>query len=238
MLRTPSSSAPDTASSSDAVLVLDHLWLADAIARRFRGRGEDDEDLRQVARCGLVEAAGRYDPARGAFPAFAGPTISGVVKRHFRDHGWSVRPGRSTQQLALQITRRWSEVAQSGGAEPTDQDLAGSLGASVTDIREARVATAGYRSVSIDATPSIAASASTEDPAFERAEARMLVDQAWPLLDEAERRLLRLRFWENRSQSDISIVLGTSQMQVSRLIAKTLLHIRQLLDIGPGSHAA
>lgn len=233
-----SSVSTTTSPAADSDLVLDHLWLADAIARRFRGRGEDDDDLRQVARCGLVEAAGRYDPAQGAFPAFASPTINGVVKRHFRDHGWSVRPGRSTQQLALQISKRWSEVAQGGGNEPTDQDLAGSLGASVIDIRAARVASQGYRSVSIDAAPSIEASVSMEDPEFERSEARMLVEQAWPLLDDAERRLLRLRFWENRSQSDISGLLGTSQMQVSRLIAKTLVHIRQLLDIGPGSHAA
>ncbi len=223
---------------TDSALVLDHLWLADAIARRFRGRGEDEDDLRQVARCGLVEAAGRYDPAQGAFAAFASPTINGVVKRHFRDHGWSVRPGRSTQQLALQITKHWSEVAQGGGTEPTDRDLAGSLGASVADIRKARVASQGYRSVSIDAAPSIEASASMDDPEFERSEARMLVAQTWPLLDDAERRLLRLRFWENRSQSDISGLLGTSQMQVSRLITKTLAHIRQLLEIDVDSSAA
>ena len=84
-------------------VVTSHLWLAETLARRFQYRGEDLDDLQQVARIGLVEACRRFDPERGSFIAFAIPTITGVLKRHFRDHGWLIRPPRRTQELASGI---------------------------------------------------------------------------------------------------------------------------------------
>jgi len=219
----PSHGVPDEACQQ---LVIEHLWLSDAIARRFRGRGEDDEDLQQVARCALIEAARRYDPDQGPFTSFAGPTVSGVLKRHFRDHGWVVRPPRQTQQLAVRITQLWSDVAQENGAVPSDRDLADSLDESLSTIREARHASQGYRTVPLEGLSSPAAAASGEDPAYERCEARLLIHQAWRLLDADERRLLRMRFWEQRSQSDIAEQIGTSQMQVSRLLARLLSRLR------------
>jgi len=229
---------PGAAAADSEMVVLDHLWLADAIARRYVGRGEDADDLRQVARCGLVEAAARYDPQHGPFTAFAGPTISGVIKRHFRDHGWTVRPPRQTQQLALRINRQWSEVAQEGRNLPSERDLATTLGESVSDIREARRASQGYRSLSLEAVSVPDAVTATSDPEFERSEARLLVAQAWRSLDRDEQNLLHMRFWEDRSQSDIAQRIGTSQMQVSRLLARSLVHIRQLLDIASSADAA
>ena len=211
-------------------LVLHHLWLADAIARRFRGRGEDDDDLRQVARCALVEAAGRYDPDRGPFAPFAGPTVSGVLKRHFRDHGWMVRPPRPIQQLAVRVGRQWSDVAQETGAVPTIESLATSLGVPADQITEASCASMGYRATSIDIDGLPMAATAFEDPEFQRCEARVLVTQAWALLDESERQLLQMRFWENRSQSDIAQRIGTSQMQVSRLLTRALSRLRMLLE--------
>ena len=219
-------------------LALEHLWLADAIARRYRGRGEDPDDLRQVARCGLLEAVARYDPDQGPFASFASPTISGVIKRHFRDHGWAVRPPRGTQQLALRINRHWSDVAQQGGSLPSERDLATSLGESVSDIREARSASQGYQGLSLDAASVPDAVTATRDPEFERAEAKLVVDRAWRSLDHAERELLRMRFWEERSQADIAQRIGTSQMQVSRLLSKSLCHLRQLLDTDASATAA
>jgi len=219
-------------------LVLEHLWLADAIARRYRGRGEDADDLRQVARCGLLEAAARYDPQQGPFASFASPTISGVIKRHFRDHGWTVRPPRRTQQLALRINRQWSEVAQLGGTLPTERDLAARLGESVFDIREARNASQGYQTLSLDAASVPDAITAVDDPEFERSEAKLSVARAWRSLDHAEQHLLEMRFWEERSQSDIAQRIGTSQMQVSRLLAKALSHLRQLLEVTPTANAA
>jgi RNA polymerase sigma-B factor len=237
----PSGAEPDlrVAGSGDhQSLTLEHLWLADAIARRYRGRGEDPDDLRQVARCGLLEAAARYDPRQGPFSSFAGPTISGVIKRHFRDHGWTVRPPRRTQQLALQINRQWSEVAQLGGNLPSERDLAASLGESVSDIREARSASQGYQTLSLDAASVPDAITAISDPEFERTEAKLLVARAWRSLDRAEQDLLTMRFWEERSQSDIAQRIGTSQMQVSRLLTKALSHLRQLLDVTPAATAA
>lgn len=227
----PPSDATSTAPTDDQItLVLDHLWLADAIARRFRGRGEDDDDLRQVARCALVEAAGRYDPAQGAFPPFAGPTVSGVLKRHFRDHGWMVRPPRQLQQLAVRMTQQWSDVAQETRGQPTVRDLAASLDEPVGRINEARCASLGYRTTSIEVAGVPVAATATEDPGFERCEAEVLVSEAWALLQPAERDLLRMRFWENRSQSDIAQEIGTSQMQVSRLLTRALGRLRDLLE--------
>lgn len=231
----PTSSASRPGASSGPTddqirLVLDHLWLADAIARRFRGRGEDDEDLRQVARCALVEAAGRYDPTQGAFAPFAGPTVSGVLKRHFRDHGWMVRPPRQLQQLAVRMTQQWSDVAQETGGLPSAEDLAASLGEPVARVNEARCASLGYRTTSIDVAGVPVAATATDDPGFERCEAEVLVSEAWELLQPAERDLLRMRFWENRSQSDIAQQIGTSQMQVSRLLSRALGRLRDLLE--------
>ncbi len=228
----------DAEAADQQALALDHLWLADAIARRYRGRGEDLDDLRQVARCGLLEAAGRYDPHQGAFASFASPTISGVIKRHFRDHGWMVRPPRRTQQLALQINRQWSEVAQQGGNLPSEQDLAATLAESVSDIREARSASRGYQGLSLDSATIPDAVTATTDPEFERSEAKLMVAQAWRSLDRSEQELLLMRFWEERSQSDIARRIGTSQMQVSRLLTRALTHLRQLLDVGSSTTAA
>ena len=134
-------------------LTVDHLWLADAIARRFHGRGEDDDDLRQVARCGLLEATRRYDPDRGPFGPYAASTISGVLKHHFRDHCWTVRPPRKAQQLAVRITQQWSAIAQQRRTVPGDRDLADGLDETVATIREARQASAGYRTVPLDELP-------------------------------------------------------------------------------------
>lgn len=220
---------PDNPSGDRDELVLQHLWLSDTIARRFRGRGEDDDDLQQVARCALLEAANRYEPDKGSFPPFAGPTINGVLKRHFRDHGWVVRPPRQTQQLAVRITQQWSDIAQAHGTVPTDQELADSLDESVSNIREARRASQGYRTVPLDGPTSPAANAGVDDPGFEHCEARLLVRQTWALLSDDERELLRMRFWEQRSQSDIAARIGTSQMQVSRLLTRLLGRLRRQL---------
>ncbi|HEY5848471.1 MAG TPA: sigma-70 family RNA polymerase sigma factor [Microlunatus sp.] len=211
-------------------LTLEHLWLADGIARRFRGRGEDAQDLQQVARCALLEAAHRYDPRQGPFVTYAGPTIHGVLKRHFRDRGWVVRPPRQTQQLAVRITQRWPDIAQDHGALPSDRDLADCLDEPVARIREAQMASQGYRGVSLDAATTPLAGTADDDPGFELCETQLLIARLWEQLDQQERDLLRLRFWECRSQADIAARIGTSQMQVSRLLARLLCRLRRDLE--------
>ncbi|SEP65117.1 sigma-70 family RNA polymerase sigma factor [Microlunatus flavus] len=207
-------------------IVTSHLWLADAVARRFRDRGEEADDLRQIARAGLVEACSRFDPDQGPFTAFAFPTVTGLVKRHFRDHGWSIRPPRPTQELSAEMWRSWPEIAQAVGGEPSERQLAASLGASVDEVRRARSASQAYTCSSLDA---LAQDRSEDDPEGDRCEARVLVSSVWPELTQAERELLRMRFYEERSQSDIAGVLGTNQMQVSRLLARLMTKLRRLI---------
>ena len=207
-------------------VVVSHLWLADSVARRFRDRGEDAEDLRQIARSGLVEACARFDPDQGSFAAFAFPTVTGLVKRHFRDHGWSIRPSRPTQELSAEMWRRWPEVAQTVGGEPTERQLAEVLHVAVDDVRRARRATQAYTCSSLDA---LTQDHETDDPAAERSDARVLLSSVWGMLSEAEQHLLRMRFFEERSQGDIAAELGTNQMQVSRMLARLLKKLRGLI---------
>lgn len=208
--------------------VTGYLWLADGIARRYRGRGEESEDLVQIARAGLVEAAQRYDARYGSFPSFAAPTVAGVLKRHFRDHGWLVRPPRPTQEAATQINRAWPQLAQELGAEPNDRAMAMKTGQSLEAVRQARLAGGGYAGCSLEAAVNVgsATDASTEQDLVED---RLVIAQAWRQITESERRLLTMRFFEDRSQSDIAVEFGTSQMQISRMLSRTFRKMRRLI---------
>ena len=212
-------------------VVTSHLWLAEKLARQFLHRGEDEQDLVQVAYTGLVEACLRYDPHQGSFVGFADPTITGVLKRHFRDHGWTVRPPRPTQELASVIWRRWPTLVQEMGTLPCAKDLAQELGAPVTAVQQARLASEGYTASSIDAAMSrgVCFCSTEADEDIDRTEARLIVDRAVEQLNESERRLIWLRYFEQRSQSDIAHELGISQMQVSRLLSRLLLKLRGII---------
>ena len=212
----------------------DHLWLAETLSRRFRFRGEDSEDLLQVARIGLIEACQRFDPDQGPFLAFAVPTITGVLKRHFRDHGWIVRPPRRTQELASSLWQQWPDVVQGLRAIPSERQLADTLGTPVGAVRQARFASQSYASTSLDAAllrgpapfgPDLRAG----EEETERCEARLVLERVWSRLTPAERDLLRMRFFQQRSQSDIAAEIGTSQMQVSRLLSRLLAKLRGLI---------
>ena len=230
--------AAETAGPAQRQQILDevvtsHLWLAETLARRFAHRGEDDEDLFQVACTGLVEACRRFDPHQGSFVGFAVPTITGILKRHFRDHGWVVRPPRPTQELASIIWRQWPTLVQQMGALPSNQDLAEELGEPLGAVQQARFASHGYSASSIDLAMSrgicFCSDETNED--IDRTEARMIVDEAVAQLDDDERRLIRLRFYEHRSQSEIAEEIGTSQMQVSRLLARLMVKMRSMIGV-------
>ena len=225
-LRAARDADPVTRQALVEEVVVSHLWLADSVARRFRDRGEDAEDLRQIARSGLVEACARFDPDQGSFAAFAFPTVTGLVKRHFRDHGWSIRPSRPTQELSAEMWRRWPEVAQTVGGEPTERQLADVLHVPLEDVRRARRATQAYSCSSLDA---LTQDHESDDPDSDRCDAHVLVSSVWRELSEAEQRLLRMRFFEERSQGDIAAELGTNQMQVSRMLARLLKKLRGLI---------
>jgi RNA polymerase sigma-B factor len=227
MTRTAQRRTNDLNASIDSARQL-NLWLAETLARRFYQRGEDEQDLLQVARAGLVEATRRFDPGRGVFLSFAVPTVLGVLKRHFRDQSWYVRPPRRTQELAFEIRRSWPALVQNLAAMPTDADLAADLGASLADIREARYASKGYSCTLLDS--------STDQhrdllpaPAETEIEARLLLAGMWSELDLRERQLIRLRFYEEMSQVQIADILGTNQMQVSRYLNRLLLKLRAMV---------
>ncbi len=221
-------------------VVTSHLWLAETLARRFAHHGEDEEDLLQVACTGLVEASQRFDPHQGSFIGFAVPTINGVLKRHFRDHGWAVRPPRPTQELASIIWRQWPALVQQMGAVPRARDLAEELGEPVRAVQQARFASQGYSASSIDAAMCrgicFCSNETVED--FDRTEARLIIEEALTQLDEDERRLILLRFFEQRSQSEIAEEVGTSQMQVSRMLSRLLVKMRTIIGVPESLPAA
>ena len=212
-------------------VVTSHLWLAETLSRRFLHRGEDEEDLLQVARTGLVEAAQRFAPEQGAFIAFAVPTITGVLKRHFRDHGWMVRPPRRTQELASGIWQQWPALVQTIGAIPSAQELANQLGESVGAVQQARYASHCYSPASIEAAVArgMSFSSTESEEEIDRAEARLIVSAALDQLTDCERQLLWYRFYEQRSQAEIATAIGTSQMQVSRLLCRVLGKLRSII---------
>ena len=222
-------------------VVSSHLWLAERLARKFLHRGEDEEDLIQVAYTGLVEACLRFDPQQGSFVGFAEPTITGVLRRHFRDHGWTVRPPRPTQELASVIWRRWPTLVQEMGALPRTKELAHELEAPVSAVQQARMASEGYTALSIDAAMSrgVCFCSTEAEEDIDRSEARLIVDRAVAQLAESERRLIWLRYFEQRSQSEIAHELGISQMQVSRLLSRLLLKLRSVIgtptELAPAS---
>ncbi|MFP5282012.1 MAG: sigma-70 family RNA polymerase sigma factor [Actinomycetes bacterium] len=205
-----------------------HLGPADALANRYWHNGQDREDLVQVARAGLVEAARRFDPNLGDFIAFAVPTITGVIKRHFRDHGWMVRPPRQTQELVIAVRQNWSAIAQEVKGEPTSADLAVRAGVPADSIRAALVASDGYRPASLTHSECVLPSMSAQEE-FDRCEASTIVLATMRQLAPGEQRLVRMRYFERLSQQEIAVRTGTNQMSVSRQLTRLLTKMRELV---------
>ncbi|WP_138445262.1 sigma-70 family RNA polymerase sigma factor [Sinomonas susongensis] len=216
-------------------LALKYLGVADALANRHRYPGHDPEDLRQVARLGLMVAIRRYREGAGqGFVPYAVPTITGTIKRYIRDHSWAVRPPRSVQELRLDVNAARRQLIQELGREPSAAELAEVAGVPEEKIAEAQLADAAMVGVSIeppsaeDSRPDPAARAlSVVEPGFEEVESHQLLAAALEGVTEEERRLLHLRFVEEMSQSEIAEILGVSQMQVSRLLKRLLDRMRR-----------
>ena len=160
--------------------------------------------------------------------AFAVPTISGVLKRHFRDHAWLVRPPRSTQELSIRVRDRWPDLAQRLGAEPSTVDLAHDLCDSASSVSAAQAAGVGFSaSALLPNDPGLSSPEAQTD--FDRAEAKLVVDALLPRLTPEERQILRFRFYFRMSQEEIALRTGTNQMHVSRQLARLLDKLRELL---------
>ncbi|WP_410586322.1 SigB/SigF/SigG family RNA polymerase sigma factor [Amycolatopsis sp. lyj-23] len=215
-------------------MITEHLPVAEHIARRFSGRGEPFDDLLQVARTGLIRAVDRYDADRGAdFLSFAVPTIMGEVRRHFRDTGWSMRVPRALKELQQKLSAATDTLAHDLGRAPTPSELAAHLGMDVDFVREGLLAAEAYRPHSIDApvrsaedTVTVADHLAAEEPGFARFDDHDALQAAMATLPDRERAIVRMRFVDELTQREIAQRIGVSQMQVSRLLAKTLEHLR------------
>nr|WP_240505413.1 RNA polymerase sigma factor SigF [Nocardia mangyaensis] len=213
------------------------LPLADHIARRFAGRGENFEDLQQVARLGLLLAIDRFDPTYGAgFLAFAVPTIMGEVRRHFRDRTWAVRVPRRIKEIQQLLGPATDALTHELGRAPTAREIAAELGIDLVEVTHALVARNAYRTAPIDAptgnengntSPSLLDFLGAEDPEYRHVEDFLAVRPLIAALPALERQVLHLRFFRFRSQQQIARQIGVSQMQVSRILARTLNALRE-----------
>ncbi|CAL9648070.1 RNA polymerase sigma factor SigF [Streptomyces sp. Tu 3180] len=248
----PHDDAPDTAGDfarlarlpegPERKMLRDELveaWLpmAERIAVRFRGRGEALEDLYQVAALGLVKAVDHYDPARGnAFEAYAVPTITGEIKRHFRDHMWTLHVPRRVQDLRNRVRHAVRELAQTTpGRPPTVSEIAGYARLTESEVRTGMEALECFSTLSLEAEMpgtdgyALGDAVGGPDPAFDTVVDRVAVRPCLEALPERERIILYLRFFRGMTQSTIAEQLGISQMHVSRLLSSCFAHLREEL---------
>jgi RNA polymerase sigma-B factor len=219
-------------------LVRRFLPLARHLAARYPHGGER-EDVMQVASVGLLKAIDRYDPARGiAFSSFAVPTIVGEIKRYFRDLGWTVRVPRDVQELTLRMERVSESLVHELGRAPTVEEIAERCQASVEQVLEARASATAHHAISLDQPAhdededGVVNRLAAEEPGFARVDDATEVDELLSVLEPRERRVLLLRFRDDLMQREIADQLGISQMQVSRLIAKSLATLQRLHEDG------
>jgi RNA polymerase sigma-B factor len=211
------------------------LPFAGRLARRYRGRGEYLEDLEQVARLGLVKAVDRYDPERGSFTAYAVITISGELKRHFRDRTWGVHVPRRVQDLSLEVGHASMLLTGTLARTPTVGELADRLGVPEAAVREAVESAAGYSPSSLNAP--VTDEGGMEfgdllgdvDGDLESVTDKLTVTDLLLRMPARERRMLALRFYGNRTQAEIADELGISQMHVSRLLSRALTWLREAM---------
>lgn len=253
--RHPHDDAPDTGAVFTRLARLDpgperdtlcelvvEAWLpmAHRIATRFRNKGENLEDLKQVAAVGLLKAVNRYEPGRGRFESYAVPTISGELRRHFRDHLWDVHVPRSVQEQRNKVRAARRELLQQpGSTEPTVGDIATKTGLTEDGVREGMGAIDSYQALSLDAALSPATGQDgfslvdkigETDSAFDLVTDREAAKTGLQHLPERERTILYLRFFEHKTQSRIAQELGISQMHVSRLLRQSCARVRDEVE--------
>jgi len=220
-------------------LVRRFMPLARSLARRYDRSSEPFEDLLQVASLGLLKALDRFDPEMGhPFASFAVPTILGEMRRHFRDAGWSVHVPRGSQERALKVRDAQERLANERGRAPTVQELAQYLELGQDEVIDALQAIQAYESLSLDAPRPGATDEATsygdamgeEDARYELVELDATVSAVLGRIPQRERQILRMRFVEDLTQTEIAARVGISQMQVSRLLRRSLDQLRALTD--------
>jgi RNA polymerase sigma-B factor len=219
-------------------LIEQYMSLVRSLARRYSYRGEPLEDLVQIGAIGLIKAIDRFDLERGVeLTTYATPNIIGEIKRHFRDKGWSVRVPRGLQELNVQLSKLVEQLTVQLGRSPTIPELAKGAGVEEELVLEALESGRAYTSLSLsvgggggdedDLDP--LESLGTEEHQYEVSEDRAVLAPGFKVLDERERKILQLRFFEGLTQSQIAQQVGISQMHVSRLIRRSLEKIRETI---------
>src|SRR4051812_8557806 len=229
--------APPAPSRGDVLsrdaMVDRYLPLARHLARGYRG-GADIDDLEQVASLGLLKAIERFDPGRGlAFSTFAVPTIRGELRRYFRDHGWAVRVPRDVQERKQRLDAMMEGLTAELGRSPTVAELATAAGATSEQVLEALGTVTAHFPDSLDRPgpeqdDPIELIPGQDDPGYDGAENRAIVDDLLDQLPERERVILRLRFEKELTQAEIGSLLGLSQMQISRLIRRSIATLQEM----------
>jgi RNA polymerase sigma-B factor len=214
-------------------IVAMHLPMARRLAYRYANRGAEVDDLCAVANLALVKAIRGFHPERGEFGSYAASTILGDIKKHFRDHCWTIKPTRRIQDLQAEIMHAIAEREQEDVPVST-ADLAAHLGVPVPDVAEALVARGHFSPRSLDApgrngAPTMGAMMPVDDDPYERVDQHSALAAACHQLDADERDLVRLRFFEERTQQQIAEVVGVSQMQVSRRLKNLVEKLRSLM---------
>lgn len=234
--------AAEAADDMDRQTCLDEVVLlngavAEAIASRYRAKGIESDDLVQVAYLGLVKAAQGYRVGEGpGFLAYAVPTISGEIKRHFRDFGWMVRPPRRVQELRSAVVTAHSDLSRTKGRSATTDEVADALGVQHAEVDEAVLADGCYSAMSLDAPGHSEGSLSLADMLvderneFDTVDTLLALRPALAQLSERDRQVLLLRFIRGWTQEQIGKEIGVSQMQVSRLLHRILGVLRAELE--------
>jgi RNA polymerase sigma-B factor len=218
-----------------ATLVSHYRSHAESQARRHFRRGEPMEDLTQIALEGLLLALQRFDPERRRpFLAFAKPTVAGMIRRHFRDAGWSIRVPRRVHELATPVREVRELLAHDFGRDASSAEVADFLGVTEDDVLEVLTAEEARLPSSLDAIDPVSKLQTEQvvgrpDAGFAWIENRTALRQTLSLLSEDDRDLLRLYFLEEHTQTEIADHLGCSQMQVSRLLARAIRRLRKHL---------
>ena len=220
-----------------AAVVEANMGVADAIASHYRRRGISDDDLQQVAYLALTKAARRFDADAGHdFLSYAVPTIRGEVRRYFRDNGWMVRPPRKVQELQSRVFAAEAELAPMLGRSPSVTEVASHLGVPLRDVEEALSAEGCFVPTSLDkvvggeSSTTIGDLLGDTDTETDAVEARVVLAPVVRRLSERDRKVLQLRFFDDRTQREIAEEIGVTQTQVSRVLSRIIRELRENVE--------
>jgi RNA polymerase sigma-B factor len=221
-------------------LIEEHRWLAVHCARRFSHKGEPLDDLVQVAMVGILKAVERFDPDFGVvFSTFAVPTVVGELRRHFRDKTWSIHVPRRAKELYQTVSGVVDELTQTLGRSPTIPEIADRAGVTVEDALQALEVSGCYRGVPLappsdDDNSADAITLGDDDPGYRATDAKLTVTTLLEALPtERERQIIKMRFVDGLTQSQIATQIGVSQVQISRLLRASLDKMRRQLLADP-----